>query len=108
MGTYAKAETPLTMTRGRAWSKAMTYTTEAGAPVDLTGFIFTARLTWRGVEKPASVAVTDAAAGAFRVSVLAADTAALPIGVLAELHIAATDALDDPSDWILPINGEAA
>ena len=71
----------LTLKRGDSLSLPGVWVDQHGRPLDLTGVtIASALLGPDAVTRPLGVAVLDAAAGRFELSMLAVDTAALPLG----------------------------
>jgi hypothetical protein len=74
---------------------------EAGAdPTDLAGKTTAAEIRWRGGSQAVTAAIYDAAAGQVRLSLTAAQTAAMPLGRLSKLYIA----LDADTEAVVPVD----
>lgn len=113
MSTYTRSDTPLTATRGHPQTWPMFWLAPDETPIDITGMTIAAKLTWRGAEPvfltlEAGIVVTDAAAGSFKVSVSREQTAALPLGRVAELSLEIVDSAGEAHDFDFPIIGHDA
>jgi len=69
-------------------------------PTDLTGRTASAQIRWRAGSQDVAAEITDAPSGQVRLSLLAAQTAAMPLGRLARLYIA----LDHDTEAVVPVD----
>lgn len=67
---------------------------------DLTGHTVSAEIRWSIGAQPVTTAVLDAAAGQARLSLTAAQTAAMPLGRLSKLYIA----IDADTEAVVPVD----
>lgn len=106
MSTFTKADSPLTMVRGRAGSLPMTFQDPNGGAVNITGFTLSARLGWQNAQAAIPVTVTDAAAGKFLVRWTDQHTAQLPLSQdSTRLEISIVDTLGETHDFLFPVYG---
>lgn len=96
----------LNVVRGDQLRLVASYQDAAGAPVSLTGYTFTAPVTWSGGSTAFTCSIVDAAAGRFEIAAEETVTALLPIGGLSQMRLkATTPAGDTVTLGILTVNG---
>lgn len=85
------------------WEWFVNFYDDAGEtdPTDLTGKTTSAEIRWRGGNQTVAAAVYgDAAAGQVRLSLTAAQTAAMPLGRLSKLYIA----INQDTEAVVPVD----
>jgi hypothetical protein len=73
---------------------------EAADPTDLTGHTASAQIRWRAGSQDVTAEITNPLTGQVRLSLLASQTAAMPLGRLSKLYIA----IDTDTEAVVPVD----
>jgi hypothetical protein len=108
MSTYTVGTAPIEIVRGRPWSLPMHWQDAATPPnaINITDFMITASLKWRGTTLAVPVTVTAATTGNFKLTLDPSQTANVPPGQIAKLHLEIVDTAGETHDFVVPILGE--